>query len=153
MWNMKKWMHGKKKNGMYHRGVIMAWCVVFVNGGDVGLLTWLRGRCPMFWSYKTEGRRSRLAQQLVCHLSVSLLYTRYVSYQQSCLWTFHGAPNLSWGRPLPYAYQRWTALPVKSTGKVLYRFGLINLTRVLIVGGPCHWGQRGYYPGGKLRVY
>ena len=53
-----------------------------MNGDYVGLLTWKCGGRPISWSYKAEGHRSRLAQQLACHpqtcstLAMSLVNNR-----------------------------------------------------------------------------
>ena len=53
-----------------------------MNGVYVGLLTWKRGGRPISRSYKAEGRRSRLAQQLACYpptsstLAMSLVNSR-----------------------------------------------------------------------------
>ena len=37
----------EKKEGMYHRGVIVARYVMIVNGGYVGLLMWMCGGRPI----------------------------------------------------------------------------------------------------------
>ena len=76
-----------------------------------------------------------LVQQPTCHLSTDFLYTHYVSYQQPHFWTFYGAPDLVWRCLVPPSYQWWSTLSVEPTGKVLYRFGLTNLTGVLVTGG------------------
>ena len=59
---------------------------------------------------------------------------RNVFDQQPHIRTLHGAPNFLGRCSVPYAHQRQTTLPVESTGKVLSRFGLANLTVVLLVG-------------------
>ena len=96
MWNIKEWMHGKKGENMYHRGVIVAWCVIIVNGGDVGLLMWVCGVVQSSWSYKADGALELFDPTTHLLPSSLLLLLLAMSLINNCTFEHSMGHQISW---------------------------------------------------------
>ena len=138
MWNMREWMHGKTRRACIIGALL--WC-------DVSWL-WTGGMWVCWhgcvatvqfpWSYKAEGHWSGLAQQLACLLPFELL-------QYSAMSLIN---NRTFERSMGHQISREDAQFHLHTSdgqhylsnqqvRSCTDLGLTNLTRVLVVGGPC----------------
>ena len=145
-------MHGRKEEGMHHRGHNYGMMCCYHEWRGCGLLTWTCGVCDLFDPIKPRGCWSHLTQQLARYLPALLLFTRNVFDQQLHLQVFYGAPDLLEGCSLSSAYQRWPTLPVKSTGRnTPFRLFLLNPTGVFLVVGRFSNNAQGVVPSLGVR--
>ena len=125
----------EKKKGMYHRGVIVAWCVVIING--VMWVCW-RG-CVAGVRYSDPIKPRGIGVVWLNNSLVTFLSTLSII-------TMSLINNRVFERSMGHRISRGDA-----------RFHLHTSDGQHYPSNQqvrsCHWGQRGYNPGGKLRVF